>query len=687
MSKILNKKLYFEGMRSLRAIGIITTVLLSIASIYSVLQQAFNYSGYDSSGVLADRCYVDLWDINPLIVLMFCAITPIMTVMIFNFCNSRAASDFYFSIPMRRGQLFGSFYAAVMSWTLIAIAVPSLITFAVGFFVRSIMVINVLSSLMFLLQVFVACFMVSAAVMIAVGLTGNPFSTIFTALIIIFLPRIAIMATTSMALVDLPIMRSEYSFSLLSSTYNIPFSFVTNAFGMGFSTMFTRWEPVIYTAVVGAIYLAVAFVLFYRRKSEAASYAAATTKLRAVFRIIIGAAILMVSSTFIFSFVFVGDWDYIILAALFTVLAFIGYCCYELITTKNARTMIKSMPGFLISVAANLVIIAIMVGLRTVSLGFAPTVHEIEGVYVYQQESDSYWSEKSSKVMIEDTEAKRIISNALDANIGDIKSFEFGKNHNFDNFYNKYSSENYTPWIVDIKAGGIKHNRMIYVENEESQKLFEILENNKEYSGVYTDLPDSDSKNTTVTLSVEGFDNIITAKDKAEIYKCYKNDVEKGNISFEKHYSIVTEGSNDSFATLYVATSQGRSNYNVWLPLTRDYPTAYAKFFEVIAVENAKNKKLIENYMVNFEEGETDSLYFEMTGNNDYYCTPNQYKKLAEILKSDSANIGEEAAVMRVNFEFEKELDDGTVWEYKSAFYPLTKAQVDALNEIGGEYQ
>ena len=60
MSKILNKKLYFEGMRSLRAIGIITTVLLSIASIYSVLQQAFNYSGYDSSGVLADRCSAPL---------------------------------------------------------------------------------------------------------------------------------------------------------------------------------------------------------------------------------------------------------------------------------------------------------------------------------------------------------------------------------------------------------------------------------------------------------------------------------------------------------------------------------------------------------------------------------------------------------------------------------------------------
>lgn len=685
MSKIFNKKLYFEGMRSLRAIGIITTVLLSISSIYSVLQQAFNYGGYDRYGVLADRRYVDIWDINPLIVLMFCAVTPIMTVIIFNFCNSRAASDFYFSIPMRRGQLFGSFYAAVMSWTLIAIAVPSLIAFAVGFFVRSIIVINILSSLMFLLQVFVACFMVSAAVMIAVGLTGNPFSTIFTALIIIFLPRIAIMATTSMALADVPIISSEYAFSLLSPTYNIPFCFVTNALGEGCSTMFTRWEPVIYTAVVGVIYLAVAFMMFSRRKSEAASYAAATPKLRAVFRIIIGAAILMVSSTFIFSFFFVGDGDYILLAVLFAVLAFVGYCCYELITTKNARTMIKSMPGFLISVAANLVIIAIMVGLRTASLGFAPTVHEIEGVYVYQQQDDSYWSEKSSKVMIEDTEAKRIISNALDANIGDIKSFESGKTNYFDNFYHKYSSENYTQWIVNIKVGGIKHNRMIYIENEESQKLMEILENDKEYSGVYTAIPDADSKNTTVTLTVEGFDN-ITAQDKAEIYKCYKKDVEKGSISFEKHYSIVTEGSNDSVATLYVATSQGMSDYNVHLPLTRDYPTAYAKFFEVIADENAENKKIIENYMVNYKEGDTDSLYFELTG-YDTLSMPNQYNKLAEILKSDSANIGEEAAVMRVDCELEEEVDEGTVWEYKSAFYLLTKAQVDALNEIGVEYQ
>ncbi len=98
MKKLFDLKVYAEGLRSLRVFGLITTVVMSLYSVISIIAMVLD-SAY-LTGVSENYVqYTSLTYINPLLVLLFAVVAPLMTVMIFNFTANRAASDYYFAIP------------------------------------------------------------------------------------------------------------------------------------------------------------------------------------------------------------------------------------------------------------------------------------------------------------------------------------------------------------------------------------------------------------------------------------------------------------------------------------------------------------------------------------------------------------------------------------------------------------
>ncbi len=589
MKKHFDLKVYAEGLRSLRIFGLITTVVMSLYSVISILATVLEttyYGGYDENYVQ----YISLTQINPLLVLLFCLVAPLMTVVVFSFTSSRAASDYYFSIPKTRGCLFFSFFAAVMSWVVFAAVISTALPLIISLFCTKFVVVNYLASLAFFLECLVSAFFIAAAVTVAVSVTGTAVSTVLVALMIIFLPRIFLMVVSNVSLSNLPIVGDAITaIPMLSYKTQIPFGFVVSIFIEGFYTK-PSVSAFIYTAAVGIIYLILGYALFKKRDSEAAGKAAATPKLRAIFRICLSGGVGLAVPAIIFAAVYSNeDIFYILIAAVaLSILSFVVYCCYELIFTRSAKAMVKAMPGFIAVILIELATFGIMYGVRGVTVSYSPKPQEIDGIYLSSNAYKDYWTAMSEDVFIENTEAKVIVAEALEEN---LKYCNTGDPHAYYSKYYNDDNSSYTQWSVTIVSGGIKHNRYISIDGENSQRLVEILESIPEYKKIYTEFPSADDKSTTVNIWDFNLGDDEQEKLKA-LYSAYLKDLKNGNMSFEEIYNYINLGeASNLYFEFNISTIVGLENYDFYLPVTSKCTETLTKLYEILEVDNAFNSK------------------------------------------------------------------------------------------------
>ena len=650
MNKIFDVKIFKEGVRTLRPIGIISTVIFSLFSLFSLISEL------DYQLSIEDSFFMSLSEYNILLVFMFCVVTPIMTLTAFNFTTKRASSDYYFSIPKTRTQLFFSLFLSVMFWSVFGILVSSLIPYLVSLCFPSTVIINYTSSIMYILGVLVSCFMVASAVMIAISTTGNFFANILVSLMIIFIPRIFYMATVSTAVESLPIFNIDAT-SILSSNLNIPFGLIFGMFTMGFTLAFP-YVSSLYTFILGVIYLGIAYVLFKRRKSEIAGLFAANSKIRSIFRVVLASAVGLATVGFLFYTIYENDDDLLLASGFFLILSFVVYCIYELIATKSAKQMVKAMPKFYMVILVNLVCFGIMFGIRYYGVSFCPKAADITSVSFSTQSGNDYFDKKASEIEITDFTAVKVVADALEDNIDNCKTAE--DNHYY---YTKYSDRKYSQWFVTITKDGIKHNRRLQIKNTEAEKLINCMEETKEYKNIYTELPDAEKIDTNVIINSQF--NLSKAQAK-EIYKAYLEDIK--DIPFETHYSILTGndynllsdtaiiidetevvGDMDAFS-INVRTIVGSEEYDIWLPVNKHYKKALQKYLELTENESVESRKAILEQMKNIsEQEEYDDIYFGVYGAGeitDIYITKDNYPQLIEELKKAENNPLNKDAIM-----------------------------------------
>ncbi len=477
-----------------------------------------------------------------------------------------------------------------MSWVVFAAVVSSAAPLIIAVFCSKFVVVNYLASLVFFLECLVSAFFVAAAVTVAVSVTGTLVSTILVALMIIFLPRIFLMVVSNVSLSTLPIVGETISaIPMLSYKTQIPFGFVVSLFIDGFYTK----PPVsafIYTAVLGVIYIIFGYALFKRRESEAAGKAAATPKLRAIFRACLSGGVGLVVPAIIFASIYQNEdlLAVVIASVAFGILSLVVYCCYELISTKSAKSMLKAMPGFIAVVLIELATFGIMHGVRGVTVNYSPKPEEIEGIYLKSNSYKHYWAALSEDVLIDNTEAKVIVSEALEEN---LKYCNSGDPHAYYSKYYNDENGNYTQWAVTIVSGGIKHNRSISVDAANSQRLVEILESVPEYKEIYTKFPTADNKSTKVNTWDFYFEDDEEEKLNA-LYTAYLQDLKKGNIGFEEIYTHVNSGETSNlYFEFNVSTIVGLENYDFYLPVTGKCTETITKLYEIIEKGNTFNAK------------------------------------------------------------------------------------------------
>lgn len=630
MCKIFDKKLYLEGIRYLKGFGIITTVLLTVFPLFLLVSEVFDSIGTNEIA----REYVSAWSLNPVLVLLFCAVAPLMTIILFNFTTSRAASDFYFSVPKTRKSLYFSFFLSIITWILIILAFSVGVPMILSLILNKFLVYNVVSSLVFVLQLLVTCVYVIAACLIAISVTGTVFSNIVVALLLIFVPRLFIMIIVNSGMNGLYYASPEETLPLLSYNANMAFGFVYDSFFMGTFELDASVTPIIYTAVVGIAYLLIGMVLFDRRDSGAAGKAAATDKLRAIFRVILGASVGIAASSIFFSTwgsrwnnnVALDDFStWFAIIALLTV-AFAVYCCYDLIMTKSLRKMVKAMPAFLMVLAIDVVAILGMYGVQYVVESYQPEPDDIKGVYLEHNDYDSdYFGKLVAGIKISDPTINEIVSATLKENVETVKSLKNGGAE----FFEKYSEHDELRLYIESRSG--KHYRVLQISQSDSAIIVEQLSKNDDYKKAFTHLPDLKKNKGSVYVDSE---LKLTEEQRDKLYETFSNEVKSGEVPFETYYNNITGGVNGAVFGMYCDAFYGSDSYTINLHVTRDYKKTVDLYLSFVDMQNEKEaKKLIE--VLNSKNAINVEMQFENAFDDyrGFVYSDENLEKLAKILK------------------------------------------------------
>lgn len=581
-----NKKLYLDGIRQLRLVGIMGMVVLCASALLTAVGCHISTPGrwYDEFGNLIERAPqgVSLFQCHWALFLTFPILVPIMTMILFNFLNHRNASDFYHSIPDTRGTLYISYAAAILSWVGAIIGISTLLSvFCISILPGYYILWSGVPKALFL--IIAASVLVMGGIMIALGLTGTRMSNLMVTLIILFLPRIFVTVVMYILEDMMSFVAWEYSPSLFNPRYDLIAGIPLVLFS-GVNP-FAYWSSGVYSLVLGLIYLAVGYVIFLRRKSESAGHAAISPKLQGAFRLAISMMVCLLPMYFMTecwmdpNFM---DSDTLFFIVVFYVIAVLAYFIYELMTTGKLRGFKKLCKGLGLLAGLNVVLFLVIIGIYGVTVANTPDGDDIDYVMLRGEESD-YFGAQLQRIRIRDDEVAELTSNALKRAIDQHKG-----NYN-------YGSGYYVETVrktVAINVGMRTIYRDVLYTTVEWNQVVEHLSQLPEYYQTYCELPKFDSGEMSIWCE-SSYNQDISQLIK--IYEVMREEVK--TIDFEEWYTALDDYYNsDKYVdviciTLDVGNTGNRDT--IRLPILFSMPKTMACYFEQqnqFGVENGEEK-------------------------------------------------------------------------------------------------
>ena len=389
MNRFFDFGLYKESIRQTRLIGIIFGAVILVISMIVDIEDMMNYKWRVAAGFEPSVMSLPFMETTPMLWL-FMYFAPLLLVMkLFSFMNKRRASDFYHAIPHTRKSLFISFLAGIFTWIIGTMIVVTLLSSIVH--VISPAVIFSTSTLVYSFLGFLAgTLLVTSGILLAKGLSGTWLTNLAVAAIILFYPRFILMIFNDMFMSITRIIHPGDTNLLTNASYNIAFSI----FDFNHSIMWHGWPwdatnasmvgSVIYTFVLGLIYLLLAGVLFSRRKSEVAGRGATNRIMQHAIRCMLVFPITLVIPSVILSPFRGATWHFGdtigIVVAVF--MALVIYFVYELIVTKRLINVVKAIPALGIVIFFNVLFVFLLVVSRNGVWNNVPVADEIAGVRI-----------------------------------------------------------------------------------------------------------------------------------------------------------------------------------------------------------------------------------------------------------------------------------------------------------------
>ena len=402
---MFNFKLYKEGLRRSLFLAALFIAIMKLGAILIPIAQISSQMNMVANGWSTGRMVIDGLGGNFTLFLSMIAFAPFMTLFLFSFLNKRNASDFFHSLPHKRETIFISYTAAILTWVLGGLWLSTIISLAIYAIGSAYVLVNVSAMLLVTLALSAGCLLVIAATLMAMSVTGGLFANISTALLILFLPRTILWVFTFFVTMGTRVVTAA-NFGLLGDpSYNIPFTFLTGLFDMHlFSLEAALLRGMLYTGVLGLIYLVVALFLFKRRRSETAGNPAQSGVLQNIIRIAVAFVVCIPPMAIILA----GElsWNFIFVVAFYGI-AVVAYFAYELITTRKLSNIMKALPGLGILVLLNIVFITGVVASQHVILNRTVEAEQVQSVRIL---SYNDWMSHSNERSYEEIRLQDLVS-------------------------------------------------------------------------------------------------------------------------------------------------------------------------------------------------------------------------------------------------------------------------------------
>lgn len=618
--RIFSPRLYLDGIKQLRIIGVLSTIAIALIGLILPVMRYLN----TLDSILTDYTVasVNYFEMNPLILLMFCAVAPLMALYLFNFLNKRDSSDFYHAIPETRQCLFLSFFAAIVTWLLfIIVFTTAVITFAYAV-LPHLYTVNYSSVFLTCFNAFAGSLLIAASVVIAMTVTGTVFSNVLVSLLLIFLPRLLILLAVMGVSDAFPLVNGLPFASVLSYEYNVPVGFVFGLIFSNYDIALTSLSSGIYTLIVGLIYSGIALLLFVRRSSETAGQSAPNRTLQAVYRLLIGAVLTSVAMYGLFDTLASKDSldaEFLGTVVILLVISLVLMLAYEVITTRRFKGIMKCAANSIVAlVVFGGIYMGGMYGLYRVTASYSPEADEIQSVSVLVSTrfygNADYFQSKISEIELTDDTAKAIVAKQLKYSLDLLETSR-------ERFY----QSDLTRVSVAIKSGGTTHLRNILMSQDDQAAMYGAVYDTEAFRKVYMDLPES-----VAHMYSNNFGR-ISAVTQNKLYQTLRAEV--AEIGFEKWYALMSNTSEDNYYKNDITASsilgylectlyEGTEWYNMMIPIDITVlPKTAQAYLESHTESIADSGKLLQLLREITEPDKHDSLWissFNFPGDTPY---------------------------------------------------------------------
>jgi len=184
--KYFDTKLYGNGLKQLRVSGIIIMILSLLGTALPALLMLLNNKQQQALGNAA--FYSSVSDMTVLLGFIMFLAPIVMCLVLFSFLNTRKGSDFYHSLPNNRFSVFFSFAAAILTWVFAAVILSLLVTSL--FYIAFGAPFNAAILPCVLFTYIVGATLITAALLLAMSVTGTFITNISVFGLILFLPRL-----------------------------------------------------------------------------------------------------------------------------------------------------------------------------------------------------------------------------------------------------------------------------------------------------------------------------------------------------------------------------------------------------------------------------------------------------------------------------------------------------------------
>lgn len=530
--RLFDPRMYVEGLRQLRVIGLLYLIITELATVLYCV--AIATASHNTVG-LYSWYRVTFSEFMPMLCLPLLFFVPLMALYLLRFNNRREACDFYHALPQTRTALTLSFAAAVVSYgfagvllgTLTALVGTALLGLIAGFTSS-----GVLAGVLFLLG---AAVYLTGVIVLAMSVTGTIISNVAAAALIALTPRLMALFFTTTVSDLVPILPSRTMDTLFDFHLN-PLSLTVS--GVPFSSDApTLFAGAAYAAVIGVLYLAAGVLLFRRRKSEVAGQSAPNRILQAVFRLTLTMLVCLIPCLMIVNQIYsrYRFMDSSFLFSLFClyVVALMVYFLYELITTRKVKNLLRAVPALGILLLLNAGFIGGVAGARSIALSNVPRREEIRSVTFHTDicnldEMGGYYGYLEALGMtkpIQDSEILDMVFQSLSDSVFQIK--EYG------DLYQQHAS--HSMYTVDIETTAGTLCRYLPFFSDEERVIYQKITSSDAYREAFVDLP---KLSGNVSFQVYG----LTGEQSREIYETLRR--EAPQVEFSLWNALLLRGEN-----------------------------------------------------------------------------------------------------------------------------------------------